>query len=128
MILKVGYHEADCVGTWRYYEDFDEMKISSFMSNNHYFDKKKGTVIYKTMSMTEVEDIDGDKFEAPEGSEVELVDVFDLMFCKESCSEDKTYITAIDFRDKRTNTYIRLACLSDTVFLMNDNGRTIDKY
>lgn len=112
MILKLGYTDVDGIDVFRYIEDFQELKITSFLRCKYkcHFNGEKHIITYDNKH------------------EVKGVDMlFNPVIFKENEVESE-YVNYIYFLDNKTNTYHSYACLSDSVFLMNDNGKTIDKY
>jgi hypothetical protein len=110
MILKLGYTDLDGINVFRYVEDFTELKITPFLTTKYKYNKESNMVIYNKKH-----DVQG----------------VDLLFNPKILEDNEVKemnITYLYFLDTKTSTYISYACLSDSVFLMNDNGKTIDKY
>lgn len=121
MILKLGYTEKDGINVFRYIENFSELKITSFLTRKYKYYPENNIIVYDKkheilkcdlmFNIDAITRIDND--EQPEKGEP-----VDIYVC----------VTHINFLDNKTNTYQSYACLSDSVYLLNDNGKTIDKY
>jgi hypothetical protein len=109
MILKLGYTDIDGINTFRYIENFTDLRITSFKKELHKYYLDSDAVIY------------GDKHEI-KNTEI----LFNPEILKKN-EVDFMHVTYVYFLNKE-NRYESLACLSDSVFLMNDAGKTIDKY
>lgn len=109
MILKLGYVEVGGIVSFRYIDDFTELRITSFITEQFIYHLDKDILVFdKKHEMKDTE----------------------FLFSKKVLEENKVdhmKVNYIYFLDKsgRICTY---ACLSDSVYLMNDNGKTIDKY
>lgn len=110
MILKLGYVDESGISVFRYIEDFTELKIISFSTEKYKFHLENKIVIYNKRN------------------EVLGVDLLFNPLVLEKNEVDHMNVTYICYLDNKTSKYISYACLSDSVFLMNDNGKTIDKY
>ena len=61
-----------------------------------------------------------------ENMELEMQN-FEHMFDYENLP-NSMFVTELEFYDKELGHRRRLLCISETVYLMNDSGKTIDKY
>ena len=110
MILKLGYTDTDGVNVFRYIDSFTDLKITSYLTGKYVYNREGAIVVY--------------------GKQHEVQGV-DLMFTPkilEEYGQEEVYVTYVYYLDTSTATHIAYACLPDSVFLMNDNGKTIDKY
>lgn len=110
MILKLGYTDLDGINVFRYVEDFTDLKITSFLTSKYKYNKEANIIIYD------------------ERHEIRRVDLLFNPKILEDNGVDEMKVTYIYFLDTKTSTQVAYACLSDSVFLMNDNGKTIDKF
>jgi len=111
MVLKIGICGKEEIGTWKYFENISNLMITSFISNKHYFEKATGMLWY----------------EGGTGTAINMTEHFDRMFDKSWCVEDRLYFSLVEFTNNKGDQF-RLACAAGSVYLMNDNGKTIDKY
>lgn len=115
MILKIGYQTKDGIITWEYFEGFSELRITPFLKKMYIYHKESGKVFY-----------------APEGTEDadkwrDVTEDFEAYLHPDSIN-DIMYLTSISFRDDSSGNYNRIVCPSDTLYVMNDNGKTVDRY
>ena len=115
MILKIGYKTKKGISTWEYFEGFSELRIVPFYNESTIYEKSTGKVYY-----------------APNGTNIkeEWVDVTDDFeaYLHPDSVDNIIYLTSIIFLDHSTGNYNRIACPPDTLYIMNDNGKTIDRY
>lgn len=124
MILKLGYTDVDGINVYRYIEDFQELKITSFLTRKYKYYPSSQKIIYdKKHEMLKVDLMFSDKV-LTEGITKDVSDIGPVT----DINSLHVCVTHITFLDNKTNTYQSYACLADSVYLMNDNGKTIDKY
>ena len=109
MILKLGFTDLNGINTFKYIENFTDLRITSFKKELYKYDVNNDMLVYD------------DKHEI-----LNTEKLFDPAILKKN-EVDHIYVTYVYFLNKE-NRYVSSACLSDSVFLMNDNGKTIDKY
>ena len=110
MILKLGYVDLHGISIFRYIENFTELRIVSFLKESYRYHIGKDIIIYDEKH--------------------EILNT-EKLFNSEILKKNKVEymnVTHICFLDSQTKTYCSFACLSNSVFLMNENGKTIDKY
>ena len=115
MIIKIGEYEDGLIKSWSYYKCDSDLKVYSHETKQYVYDRSDRGVFYTN-------DKTSNKSEWDSASET-----FDRMFIENSdCGV--VFLTAIRIRDNLTKRYIRLLCFPNTVFIMNDEGKTIDRY
>lgn len=115
MILKIGYQTKKGISSWEYFEDFSELKIVPFYNKSTIYEKSTGKIYYApngTTAKEEWTDITG-KYKT---------------FLDPESVDDVMYLTTISCFNHLTGKYNRTVCPPDTLYIMNDNGKTIDRY
>lgn len=107
MILKIGYFGKDGISLWRYIEDIEDLIIRPY-SMREYLCKLKD----QKTSNSKNEEVAPDLY----------------MFNLAEIGGEEIYVTGIDFKNKTTGFNEFWVAVADTVFLMNENGKTIDRY
>lgn len=104
MILKVGYFGKDGIEGYRYFDDFDNVGITG-VESDYILDTEE--CVFKR-----------GKFPIDDPS---------LIFFDPSERSNNTHIVYIAYYSKGGG-MDTMAALGGTVYLMNDNGKTVDKY
>ena len=103
MILKIGYYAKEKISSYKYYEDFYNLVVEPFDRTNCYIENEK---VYCN---------DGEIFP-------------DYYGFQPSSIKEKLYLNIMWFYENATGKHITIVAQADTVFLMNNNGKTVDKY
>ena len=109
MILELGFTDLNGVNTFRYIENFSDLRITSFEKEQYRYHLDRDIVVCDK------------KYEI-----LNTEKLFNPAILKEN-KVDYMNVTYVYFLNSQ-NRYNSLICLSNSVFLMNDNGKTIDKY
>lgn len=104
MILKVGYFGKDGIETYRYFDDFDNVIISG-VESDYILDTEE--CVFKRGKI--------------------VLDDPEFIFFDPSERSNGTHIVHIVYHAKDGHMRTMVA-LGGTVYLMNDNGKTVDKY
>ena len=103
MILKIGYYESGGTSSYKYYENFNNLVVSSYETMQNIY--KDDECSYNGLKVSP-----------------------DYWGFDSSCIENEMYLNFIWFYEKSTGKQVLVVALAGTVFLMNENGTTIDKY
>ena len=124
MILKIGMYGKEEIVGWRYFQNVSNLMISSFISNEYYFEKSTGKLFYEPMTPVVVDTGEGEEEYL---TRIDMTECLDRMFDKPWCTESILYFSLVEFTDEKGDQF-RLASAGGSVYLMNDSGKTIDKY
>lgn len=111
MILKIGYETLNGKKQWDYFWDFSNLRITPFGEGMYLYDKDKDKVITQNMS----------------GEAIELSpDFFTGLYFNKDKIENSGYATMVSFdRDGMSERFLVFA---DSLFLMNNDGKTVDRF
>lgn len=104
MILKVGYFGKDGIECYRYFDDFDNIIISG-VDSDYTLDTEECVFRKGKVALDDPEFI---FFNLPDRL-------------------NETHVVYI-MRETKNNGMKTMVALGGTVFLMNDNGKTVDRY
>ncbi len=126
MILKIGFTGKEGSTTWKYFHDITDIEIDPIDSQVYFYDKKLNKIFFKPDMPLITDDGNGGE-EEHDGAMVDLSDVVERMFDGRCCEVDTMWLVLVSFTDSQGDER-RLGCCYGTVFLMNDEGKTVDKY
>ena len=112
MILKIGYWGKEGINGYKYFPVGDtEFSINPMWEGNMLYKKDEDKIVARTCEREWITLREGEIRRMFNGAVLE----FDMQ------------LTEVLFWDKG-GTKVDLGCIGGTVFVMNDNGKTVDKY
>ena len=128
MVIKMGYMGKNGIEMWRYLDCLGDVRIVScfheryFCTRKTHMDKDPWVEFQHRTEKT----IDGNT--TWDDKEVEIGSIwFDTSILPEYEHGLMKWLTVVFYIDKENREH-SFACLADSVFVMNDSGKTIDKY
>jgi len=123
MILKIGYKGNGGISTWEYFENFEELKVTPFSKALYYIEESTGKIFFTRVPH------DGRNMTADESISVDITEIVDCYFNPEIIQKDSImYLTHVSFLDKEKGIYSRFVVPSETIYIMNNDGKTIDRF
>lgn len=106
MILKVGYYGKDGIECYRYIDEFSDVIVADIQAGYRY-DTKDAKL---TLNGKELDHPEFVQFTSLENHEPQIVNVVYIVYYTE------------------TGAMTTIAALGGTVYILNDNGKTVDRY